>query len=63
MNWKILSSPTTATLTNPNSKSFFEIGKKKFNFESKGELSSTVKNKGNLHKITQVTFKTSFQFP
>ena len=40
MNWKILSSPTTATLTNPNSQSFCEIG-----------------------KITQVTFKTSFQFP
>ena len=67
MNWKILRSPTTATLTNPNFQSFCKVGKslkyslrrtfKNPNFESKYKLSTTVENKGNLHKIRQVTFQ------
>ena len=68
MNWKILRSPTTATLTNPNFQSFCELEKilmynlrptfKKLNFKSKDELNSTVENKGNLHKIRLATFQT-----
>ena len=68
MNWKILRIPTTATLKNPNFQSFCELGKslkynlrptfKNLNFESKDKLSSTVENKGNLHKIMLVTFQT-----
>ena len=63
MNWKVLRSPTTAT--NLNFQSFYELGKslkyslrptfKNPNFKSKDELSSTVENKGNLHKIWLVT--------
>ena len=73
MNWKIFRSSTTATLTNPNFQSVFELGKSvKYNlrttlknsyFESKDEFSSTVENKGNLHKIRLVTFQTNIQFP
>ena len=71
MNWKILRSPATATLTNLNFQSFCELGNslkyslrlknptfKDPNFKSKDELSSTVENKGNLHKIRLVTFQT-----
>ena len=68
MNWKILRSPIIATLTNPNFLSFCELGKslkyclrptfKSSNFESKDKLSSTVENKGNLHKIRQLTCQT-----
>ena len=68
MNWKILRSPTTATLTNPNFKPFCEFGKnlkysirptfKNPSFESKDKLSSPVENKSNLHKIRLVTFQT-----
>ena len=68
MNWKIMRSPTTATLTNPNFQSFSELGKnlkyslrptfKNRNFKSKDELSSTVENKENLHKIKLVIFQT-----
>ena len=68
MNWKILRSPTTAALANLNFQSFCELGKslkyslrptfKDPNFKSKDELSSTVENKGNLHKIKLVTIQT-----
>ena len=53
MNQKILRSPTTATLTNLNFQSFCNLRK-----SLKYSLSSTVENKGNLHKIRQVTFQT-----
>ena len=68
MNWKILRCPTTATLTKPNFQCFCELGKslkyslrptfRNSNFESKDKLSSTVENKGNLRKISLVTFQT-----
>ena len=68
MNWKILRSPTTATLININFQSFCKLGKslkhslrptfKNLDFKSKDELSFTVENKGNLHKIRLVTFQT-----
>ena len=63
MNWKIFRSPITATLTNLNFQYFCELGKslrynlkptfKNPNFESKDKSSSTVANKGNLHKIIE----------
>ena len=63
MNSKILRSSTTATSL--NFQFFCELGKrltyslrptfKNRNFKSKDELSSTVENKGNLHKIWLVT--------
>ena len=67
MNWKIWSSPTTATLTNPNFKYFCELRSLKYSlrptfenavFESKNKLSFTVECKCNLHKIRLVTFQT-----
>ena len=68
MNWKILRSPTTTILTNPNFQYFCRFGKSlKYslrptfgnpNFESKDKFSSTVENIGNFHKIRLVTFQT-----
>ena len=63
MNWKILRS--SAAATNLNFQSFCELGKslqyslrptfKNPYFKSKDVFSSTVENKGNLHKIRLVT--------
>ena len=71
MKWKILRSPTAATLTNPNFQFFCALGKslkyslrptfKNPNFESKDKLSSAVENKGNLHKIRLAKFQTSYR--
>ena len=68
MKWKMLRSPTTATLTKLNFQSFCELEKslkyslrptfKNPNFILKVQLSSTVENKGNLQKIRLVTFQT-----
>ena len=67
MNWKILRSPTTAKLTNPNFQYFCELGTLKYSLrptfknlalESMDKLSSTVEYNSNLHKIRLFTFQT-----